>query len=157
MIQQVVYVSRAVHPMGRGTDRDILSVARKRNAELGLTGFLFRTRTHYIQLLEGPAEAVGQVTESLRRDPRHTDFDVIRTMQADTRSFGRFAMGYDDVLQMRAAEFIESLKSSAISDSSLRAHVELLAVGRRTKKAALAASFGQLVSGMTFSRRASRQ
>ena len=54
MLGQVVYRSEAVFPEGHLSNLDILREALARNSGQGLTGFLMRDRTHFLQVIEGP-------------------------------------------------------------------------------------------------------
>lgn len=126
MLTQVIYVSRARDPMGADSDKAILDEAHERNAELGLTGFLFRTRSSFVQLLEGPVEAVETVMNLIRKDDRHHDLHEWPPNPVEERSFPDFGMGYDDVLMEREESFIAELQTPGISFPALRAHIELL-------------------------------
>lgn len=126
MLAQVIYVSRACDPMGAASDKDILDEARTRNARLDLTGFLFRTRSCFVQLLEGPVEAIETVMNLIRADDRHHDIHEWPVNPVEERSFPDFRMGYDDVLMEREEAFIAELQTPGISFPVLRAHIELL-------------------------------
>lgn len=53
---------------------DIIRTARRRNAELDVTGVLVFDGQRFCQYLEGPAEKITHLVERIRLDTRHVDF-----------------------------------------------------------------------------------
>ena len=106
-LHRIVYDSVVAVPFGDAGERDIqaiLEVARSRNAKLGVTGALFCDGAYFVQLLEGPAEAVEAVFASIHADPRHTDIRVMERGPAETRWFASWHMAMvteAQVAQMR--------------------------------------------------------
>jgi hypothetical protein len=94
MIARLLYTSCPVHHTGVSGDRDILDVARKKNAEHGITGFLLRSDTLFLQYIEGPDRKLGQLMTNIRRDPRHTDIVEYEIEHAAERQFPAWSMGY---------------------------------------------------------------
>lgn len=93
-IAQYLYVSESAFPMGHPSDQDILRVSRRRNQLLGLTGYLFRNETHFLQILEGPRDAIDMVAGSIRRDLRHHNLREWPIVEVPRRSFEGWDMGY---------------------------------------------------------------
>jgi len=94
-LHRIVHDSVVAVPFGDAGERDIqalLEVARSRNAGLGVTGALFCDGAYFVQLLEGPAEAVEAVFASIQADPRHTDIRVVERGPAETRWFASWHM-----------------------------------------------------------------
>ena len=73
---------------------DIVETARARNEALDLTGALIYTRTHFAQVLEGKAEAIGEVMESIRTDCRHRNINVVCDDPIGARYFPDWSMAY---------------------------------------------------------------
>ena len=69
-----------------------MQAAQARNRREAITGVLFYGDSHFFQWLEGPADGVGRVMRSIRRDPRHTDVEVLEDGPASGRSFGDWDM-----------------------------------------------------------------
>lgn len=108
VLLRVGYVSTARHILGDETDRDILQVSRELNAEAEVTGFLFRTTRHFIQILEGRNRAVQETMDRIRRDERHHDMREWSPEWVGGRVFGGWDMGYfatrqDDMLAFALA------------------------------------------------------
>ncbi|MCB1357669.1 MAG: BLUF domain-containing protein [Maritimibacter sp.] len=105
MLYTLLYRSTAVHPFPHPSDLDILREAWESNRANGITGFLVRTRNHFVQFVEGPREAVHALQDRIIADPRHIGFEVLAEGPADLRQFPDWSMGYaefeeDDVLKL---------------------------------------------------------
>jgi len=105
MLHTLLYRSTAVHPFPHPSDLEILRSAWENNRRNGITGYLVRTRNHFVQFVEGPRDAVHALQDQLTVDPRHTAFEVLTEGPADTRVFPDWSMGYaefeeDDVLKL---------------------------------------------------------
>ena len=72
----------------------ILATARRRNAELGVTGALVLRQGRFAQALEGPHEAVQAVFDAIVADPRHSDLTVIEDAPVRARAFPAWSMAY---------------------------------------------------------------
>jgi methanogenic corrinoid protein MtbC1 len=84
----LAYRSRPVTaPSVEELDR-LLRSAQERNRSEGLTGLLVYDRGCFFQWLEGPDLGVMRVWNSIRRDPRHTDFKILRQQTVPKRFFG---------------------------------------------------------------------
>jgi hypothetical protein len=66
--------------------------AAEANAAAGVTGLLAYNGTHFMQLLEGPAEAVEDTLNRIATDPRHTGLVVIRRDARPARECPDWAM-----------------------------------------------------------------
>jgi hypothetical protein len=91
---QLGYVSTATAPMRREALLDILHQARTANAADGITGLLLYHNGHFVQALEGPEEAVRDLYDRIRRDPRHRDVATIFEQVIDRRDFPDWSMGF---------------------------------------------------------------
>lgn len=93
-ISQVVYASR---PFGFDelTLAGILVVARRNNLRDGITGALICREDLYLQLLEGPHQAVAAAFERILRDGRHSDVVPLLSCDAEARLFPGWAMRDD--------------------------------------------------------------
>ncbi len=91
-LKTLTYVSRASLDI---TERDllaILEVAQRRNALEGITGLLIFNGVRFLQIVEGPEEAIDLLVAGLRRDPRHTAFEVQDERFVTARSFPDWSM-----------------------------------------------------------------
>ena len=88
---RVVYASR---PTGRTQTEldDIVNISARNNARSGITGVLLFDDDYYLQILEGPEEAVDALLETLKQDPRHTDMSVVFRTRIESTSFSEWSM-----------------------------------------------------------------
>ena len=70
----------------------ILSVARRNNPREGITGALICRHDLYLQLIEGPADAIDALYERIAADDRHTNIAVLLTEEVGERMFPAWAM-----------------------------------------------------------------
>ena len=98
-LRHVVYRSHAAS--GGITDEmldGIRASAVRNNEELGITGFLMCEGASFLQLIEGPADAIGQTFHRIQGDRRHERIEVLLDASCDARSVPAWAMGvfFDD-------------------------------------------------------------
>ncbi|MEL7090961.1 MAG: BLUF domain-containing protein [Pseudomonadota bacterium] len=72
--------------------QQILSVSRRNNADIGLTGALFACDDHYFQVLEGPRSALSRVLQVVMNDTRHSDVVISLCEPIEVRAFGAWRM-----------------------------------------------------------------
>lgn len=91
---QLIYVSR---PFGFDdlTLSGILASARINNALDQITGALICREDLFMQLLEGPLDAVRGAYERIQRDDRHTDVTLKIQLETADRLFPDWAMRHD--------------------------------------------------------------
>ena len=68
---QVIYASAATRLLNKDELRSLLTVARRNNTELGVSGMLLHDAGSFLQVLEGPPEAVTMLMARIESDPRH--------------------------------------------------------------------------------------
>lgn len=130
----IVYRSRADRNLSTRRLGELLATARSRNAREGLSGILLYDGIHFLQWLEGPADALHRVWSSIQNDPRHTELELLGRPELPVRLFrgwemglaGRsrgIAEGVDDVVLVEQP-FFEQLDAT---NSSLAGLLDLLA------------------------------
>ena len=70
----------------------ILSKARRNNARDGITGCLVCREDLFLQLLEGPRDAVIATYERILRDDRHANIITLRSGDIESRLFPDWTM-----------------------------------------------------------------
>jgi hypothetical protein len=92
---QLLYLSHLVARFRYEVFSAICQVSRRRNAGLSLTGVLLFDGHRFCQLLEGPADAVAQVRQSIASDPRHEFMSVlVDRPRAALATHGSWQAGY---------------------------------------------------------------
>ncbi|KPF93621.1 blue light sensor protein [Novosphingobium sp. AAP83] len=94
MITQLIYMSQ---PFGydSATLSGILATARRNNPQHGLTGALICRQDIYLQMLEGPAQAIDSLFERIAADPRHLEVKLLSRSEVASRMFPDWAMLHD--------------------------------------------------------------
>lgn len=95
-LAELAYMSAATHSMSTPELEQILTVARRNNVRLGITGVLLYSDGSFLQVLEGPAHAVDEIFEQLETDPRHCNVVLVSRRLVAERSFGDWQMGFVD-------------------------------------------------------------
>lgn len=76
-------------------DQQLLAIqaeARDLNGIDGITGLLLFDGVRFLQWIEGPEDAIDGLVERLRRDGRHSGFEIREEGYAEERIFGDWAM-----------------------------------------------------------------
>ena len=69
----IVYVSTATHLLGNTELEALLTDARQRNQETGITGVLLYNDGNFMQYFEGPAAAVDTIFARIKASSQHKD------------------------------------------------------------------------------------
>lgn len=121
---QLAYISSARGLVDQALLDSILDISRINNGRCGVTGLLVSGGRRFLQVLEGPDQAVLTTYARIQTDPRHRGFVLLSCQQVSEPAFGSWSMAFreggalgdDDQLQ-RA---VESL-TARIADPNLRA------------------------------------
>ncbi|MCD2191868.1 BLUF domain-containing protein [Actinomycetospora endophytica] len=70
----------------------ILAAARRKNPEQGITGALVVWEDSVVQTLEGEESAVRGLYDTIQRDPRHEQVELVETAAGVDRAFPRWSM-----------------------------------------------------------------
>lgn len=107
--KQLAYVSQASGTLTKADLAALMRHARRRNKELGITGLLLVDPPTFLQIIEGPADAVEALMADIEADPRHHDIEVIHVDgHCPEREFGQWLMGCR-ILGDGRAEDLEAL------------------------------------------------
>ena len=101
-LERLAYTSNATEPMGTLELFNLLNQSRQKNARLGITGHLLYADGMFTQCLEGPAEAIDLLWESLMKDPRHNNIHVIDRSPVQERRFEEWSMAFSSYRYLNA-------------------------------------------------------
>ena len=124
-LTQLIYISRSCIAASSPEMAAIENIAKSRNALRDVTGFLYYDDQAFVQVLEGPAEAVDEIFAKIDTDPRHQDVRVLEHGWIEERQFGDWAMGlyngslYSGLLRLA---FGERFVSTITPDDSVLLH-----------------------------------
>jgi hypothetical protein len=110
-LKTLTYTSRARLDLGDEELAQIHETARHLNALDGISGLLLFDGSRFLQIVEGAEDAVDNLVERLRMDPRHSAFELRDERYVERRSFPDWSMelvrvsaGYGNVREeVRAA------------------------------------------------------
>lgn len=100
----LLYISDAVMPMPSKELDAIRSVSVRFNAQHDITGVLFYSAGHFVQLLEGDTTQIHSLFEKIAVDRRHQRVRLLVLRPAERRIFKDWSMGVLDLDQYTSAE-----------------------------------------------------
>ena len=89
---RLIYRSRSKAKITWDLVREIMHASEVHNKEGGLSGVLLATNSHYLQVLEGPYEAVNETFMRIAGDSRHMDIKLVSFNIIDARVFESWGM-----------------------------------------------------------------
>lgn len=102
---QVVYSSVTTQPVDGRDLAELLRVSRYLNALSDLTGLLLHGDGCFLQVLEGPAQAVHHRMRSITADPRHTGVRILIDERREYRQFPSWTMRCQPMGDSLSAQF----------------------------------------------------
>jgi len=106
LVDRLIYASRAVGSPDEPGLVDLLVVSRDRNAETDVTGMLVYAERSFMQMIEGPAEAITDTFDRIVKDDRHEAVRLLLHTQVEQRLFPDWTMGF---YQPDATALVENL------------------------------------------------
>ena len=94
MLERLLYRSKATSTLGSLHLFNLLNEARAKNAELNITGHLLYSREVFVQCIEGPSHSIEVLWQSLQRDPRHYDIELLARGPLEERRFAEWSMAF---------------------------------------------------------------
>lgn len=91
-LTSLTYTSLARLDLDSSDLEQIHRTARELNALDGITGLLVFNGTHFLQIVEGAQDAIEDLVQRLRQDPRHSGFEVRDKHGIGARSFPDWSM-----------------------------------------------------------------
>lgn len=125
---QITYLSSATRSMSQDDLEDILRTARENNARLGITGMLLYGNKTFIQILEGEESVVNELVKSIKRDPRHTNFQIVKKKTIDRHEYADWSMGFKRVSgeDFEAVKGLEQFEEKDFNTAFLSNHGSLV-------------------------------
>ena len=131
-MRQIIYVSSASKPFTPDELAELLRQARAKNRRLDITGLLLYKDGNFIQVLEGPDQAVADLYQTIQRDLRHKTIISMSNRQIEAREFGDWEMGFTDIAALTEEDkpglstfLSESMTPETLSLTPTRARILL--------------------------------
>lgn len=102
----VSYMSSQSRIMSKKSIEEFLFQIREKNKHLTITGILLLIQGKFVQYIEGPAEEIDKVYESISKDRRHTDMILLDSGDLEQRQFNDWSMAYKEVTDKQIREII---------------------------------------------------
>ncbi|SDG70932.1 Sensors of blue-light using FAD [Psychroflexus sediminis] len=83
--------------MSQESIEEFLFQVREKNKHLAITGILLLIQGKFVQYIEGPAEEIDKVYQSISKDKRHTDMILLDSGDLNERQFKNWSMAYKEV------------------------------------------------------------
>jgi Sensors of blue-light using FAD len=90
----LTYLSSSSRELDEAELEQILGSSRRNNAAAGLSGMLLYAEGHFIQTLEGDAEAVDAAFDRIQNDTRHRNVMITLREEIPERRFADWSMGF---------------------------------------------------------------
>lgn len=114
---QLVYISTArALAIDDALLESVLSVSRRNNARMGLTGLLLAGGRRFLQALEGPRDAVEATYVKIKTDPRHFAFVELANKEISEPEFGAWAMAYSQGADPQASRALRTAVDALTRD-----------------------------------------
>jgi len=121
VLSHLLYISDATHPMSRAQLEAIRETSVRNNIHLDITGVLFYSAGHFVQLLEGDMSTIHRMFEKIAADARHENVKLLVLRPAEKRVFEQWEMGLLDMDQQskaRQRDLVELVRLAEAADST---------------------------------------
>jgi hypothetical protein len=94
MLERILYQSTPTQEFDALALFQLLTQAQLRNASLEITGHLLFVNGQFTQCLEGPSEHIEQLWQTIQRDPRHHQVELLMRRPTGKRRFPEWSMAF---------------------------------------------------------------
>jgi hypothetical protein len=116
---RIVYISTAPDDVSDAELATILKAARRNNLRNNITGMLVYHDQTFIQVLEGPEDAVTATFARISRNPRHDGILVPDRSKISERTFGEWSMGWIKASDLTCIGFDRDLVALRLTQNTL--------------------------------------
>ncbi|RSK34022.1 BLUF domain-containing protein [Hymenobacter metallilatus] len=106
-LHHLIYQSTAAIDLSGMDLGRMLSQSRTRNTAADITGMLLYDGVRFLQVLEGPVEAVSTTFARICSDCRHTQVQMLANGPVAQRQFGQWAMGLANYVSSPEVGFVD--------------------------------------------------
>ena len=121
---RMIYKSKSNKVITWDEVKEIMHSSEAHNSELGVSGVLLATSSHYLQVLEGPYETVNEIFMRIVKDPRHCDIKLVSFNTIDARIFEAWGMLGIGVFNLNKELETELKKKYGTEDDGLKFPLE---------------------------------
>lgn len=121
---RLIYKSRANTPIDWAFIKTLIGKSESKNQQVGITGVLLATQTHFLQVIEGDFDEINRLFMHIARDPRHEEIQLISFACVDSRLFGGWSMHAIGVFDFKQELTNDLIKQYGEEDGSVKFPVE---------------------------------
>ena len=121
---RLIYKSRANQLIDWEFVKTLIGKSESKNQQVGITGVLLATRTHFLQVIEGDFDEINQLFMHIARDPRHEEIQLVSFTCVESRLFGGWAMHAIGVFDFNQELTNDLIKQYGEEDGSVKFPVE---------------------------------
>ncbi|MET4107642.1 BLUF domain-containing protein [Hymenobacter sp. UYP22] len=125
-LHHLIYLSTPARPFSLQQLHALLRECRINNERRELTGVLFYSEQHFMQLIEGEQDQVQALYQCLQRDARHTNLIKIADKPIRARGFAEWSMAFRCLEGDGAEQGLLDLESVVVQRPTLAAADALL-------------------------------
>jgi hypothetical protein len=97
MLHELIYTSFATIEMDENELADLLELSREKNVRLNISGLLVSYKREFIQLLEGERSDIFSLYETICKDERNQQNQLLWDGKIEERSFTDWSMAFLNV------------------------------------------------------------
>lgn len=121
---RLIYKSRANQLIDWEFVKTLIGKSESKNQQVGITGVLLATRTHFLQVIEGDFDEINQLFMHIARDPRHEEIQLVSFTCVESRLFGGWAMHAIGVFDFNQELTNDLIKQYGEEEGSVKFPVE---------------------------------
>ena len=116
MLKAIFYSSKKSENLSVTEIEEILNWSVKKNAEKEITGLLIEYKSHFLQYLEGPENAVYELYNKIKVDTRHSNVVIVQDLEIEDRIFPNWNMLFKNI---KASSFNNNNNENIYFDQNL--------------------------------------
>jgi len=125
MLVRLLYASRAAATVDAEALGAILKQSKANNPAMGVTGVLCFSGGLFLQVLEGGRGAVNRLYNSIARDPRHTDVELMSYEEIGERRFAGWSMGQVNLARLNPALLLKYSETELLDPYAVSGRVSM--------------------------------
>lgn len=120
MLVRLLYASRAAQPHNTELLDSILLQSHRHNPARGLTGILCYSGDLFIQVLEGSRSEVSALYNSIVKDSRHDNVELLHFEEITERRFANWTMGQVNLAKINPSLLLRFSEKPTLDPFSIR-------------------------------------
>jgi hypothetical protein len=121
---RLIYKSRSRLPIDWDFIHELIGSSGEKNEELGITGILLASKSHFLQVLEGHFDEVNRLFLRIARDERHEEVQLISFDCVESRLFGGWSMHAVGIFEFKEGLVSDLIERYGEEEGSVRFPVE---------------------------------